>query len=353
MIIAEPTAPRRRRPVQVERTGPAPVLPDGIAELLDDASPAEDAATDAAGGRVPRRPTRTAPGRDVAGRPDEGTVQAIRRRQSRVTSPPWQCSAGAMKEARIGLYPAQRGRHHQGMFLDAVAKPPASGEQGAARTGAVARSEFDGILAWAVGQAVAADPDEVQARVDKEMLDNWAWTDSKAETNGSRRTAAKHRCSTSARRNGAGLTPNSSALEYVVDAIIPEGLGLLVAPPKKGKSFLVGNVGLAVAAAESRWGHPCHQRPVLYLALEDGHRRLQDRFRRILGGRRHPRGDRVVIKASPNEALRADRRIHRSARRGKPLVILDTLGKVKPPKGPGRSPTPSTIRRRHPQGVSR
>ena len=79
-------------------------------------------------------------------------------------------------------------------------------------------------------------------------------------------------------------------LEYAVDGIITEGLGLLVAPPKKGKSFLVADVGLAVAAGRSALGAiPVTKRPVLYLALEDGHRRLQNRFRRILDRWRHPR----------------------------------------------------------------
>ena len=34
-------------------------------------------------------------------------------------------------------------------------------------------------------------------------------------------------------------------LAYAVDGIIPEGCGLLVGPPKKGKSCLVGDIGLA------------------------------------------------------------------------------------------------------------
>src|SRR5262249_55507671 len=93
-------------------------------------------------------------------------------------------------------------------------------------------------------------------------------------------------------------------LEHAVDGIIPEGLGILVAPPKKGKSSLVGNVGLAVAAGGLALGAiSVTRRPVLYLALEDGHRRLQSRFRHILDDDVIPEGIDVVIKASPKEAL--------------------------------------------------
>ena len=59
-----------------------------------------------------------------------------------------------------------------------------------------------------------------------------------------------------------------AALEWTVDGILPEGMGLLVAPPKAGKSWMVANVALACAAggrhsARSR----SEKRPVLYLAF--------------------------------------------------------------------------------------
>lgn len=80
---------------------------------------------------------------------------------------------GAMKEARAGYYPAPSAADTiKQMFVEAVAQPPASGRQGAARNGSVATSEFRGILAWAIGQANAADLDEVRARVTQKMPDN-------------------------------------------------------------------------------------------------------------------------------------------------------------------------------------
>ena len=84
--------------------------------------------------------------------------------------------------------------------------------------------------------------------------------------------------------NGAWLdTQEFPPLEYAVAGIVPEGFGLLVSPPKAGKSWLVCGIGLACAAGGLALGRiRVDKRPVLYLALEDGQRRLQSRCRRIM-----------------------------------------------------------------------
>src|SRR5690606_21088058 len=86
--------------------------------------------------------------------------------------------------------------------------------------------------------------------------------------------------------DGAWLDAQEFApLEWVVDGILTEGFGLLVAPPKAGKSWMVAGIGLACAAGGYALGSILvKQRPVLYLALEDGHRRLQSRFRTLTEG---------------------------------------------------------------------
>ncbi len=125
-------------------------------------------------------------------------------------------------------------------------------------------------------------------------------------------------------------------LEYAVPGIVPEGMGLLVGPPKKGKSWLVADIGLAVARGGLALGViSTTQRLVLYLALEDGHRRLQTRFRRILGfAQPIPAGIEVITKATPGEALVVIAAFIERHATEKPLVILDTLGKVKRHKRP-------------------
>lgn len=126
-------------------------------------------------------------------------------------------------------------------------------------------------------------------------------------------------------------------LEWQVEGILPEGFGLLVAPPKAGKSWMVAGIGLACAAGGFALGKiPVKPRPVLYLALEDGHRRLQSRFRMLMEGERIPAGIHLVTEAQPFEVplmIEEFIGIHTGA---KPLVILDTLGKVKPQKAAGQ-----------------
>ena len=129
------------------------------------------------------------------------------------------------------------------------------------------------------------------------------------------------------------------ALEYAVPGLIPEGFGLLVGPPKAGKSWLVADIGLAIASGGLALGRiPVTRRKVLYLALEDGHRRLQSRFRRITANQPIPEGMNVIVRAQPLEVLPMIEQFLDLYRDNAPLVILDTLGKVKPPRRAGEDP---------------
>jgi AAA domain len=73
------------------------------------------------------------------------------------------------------------------------------------------------------------------------------------------------------------------ALTYLLPDLIPEGLCLLVSRPKLGKSWLALDIALATAAGRIVLGN---LKPttgeVLYLALEDGKRRLQRRLSKLL-----------------------------------------------------------------------
>ncbi len=125
-------------------------------------------------------------------------------------------------------------------------------------------------------------------------------------------------------------------LEYAVPPIIPEGFGLLVAPPKVGKSWLMCDIGLAGAAGGSALGRiSVRRRPVLYLALEDGQRRLQSRSRRIMSGQAIPAEIYFVTKAKPAEVIPMVAEFLNRYGDQRPLVILDTLGKARPPRPPG------------------
>ena len=132
-------------------------------------------------------------------------------------------------------------------------------------------------------------------------------------------------------RDGAWLDRQEfPPLAYAVPGLIPEGSVLLVGPPKIGKSWLVLTIALAAAAGGKALGLEIPKRPVLYLALEDGDRRLQDRCRRLLGGDPIPEEFKYQTRIEPGRILDTiGAWLHWQT--DPSLVILDTLGKVLPP----------------------
>jgi hypothetical protein len=140
-------------------------------------------------------------------------------------------------------------------------------------------------------------------------------------------------------RNGAWLDAQDfPPLAYTVLGVIPEGSVLLVGPPKIGKSWFVLAVALAAASGGRVLGQEVPKRPVLYLALEDGDRRLQDRCRVLLRGDPIPPEFEYLTRVEPGEILDTigSWLAHRDGEQA-PLVILDTLGKVMPPALLGES----------------
>ena len=73
-------------------------------------------------------------------------------------------------------------------------------------------------------------------------------------------------------------------LTYLLPGLLPEGLCLLVSRPKLGKSWLALDIAIATAAGRFVLGmlKPQVTGEVLYLAFEDGKRRLQRRLTKLL-----------------------------------------------------------------------
>ncbi len=70
---------------------------------------------------------------------------------------------------------------------------------------------------------------------------------------------------------------------WAVRGIIPEGLTLLCGKPKIGKSWLSLNLALSIAKGEKALGEiDVKQESVLYISLEDTHKRLKYRLKSIL-----------------------------------------------------------------------
>ncbi|MBV8539076.1 MAG: AAA family ATPase [Pseudonocardiales bacterium] len=111
-------------------------------------------------------------------------------------------------------------------------------------------------------------------------------------------------------RDGAWLDAQRfHPLRYLVPGVIPEGSTLLVGPPKIGKSWFVLACALATACGGYALGViPIEKRPVLYLALEDGDRRLQDRCRTLLGDDPIPPGFEYMTTIQPGHRPGPSRR---------------------------------------------
>jgi hypothetical protein len=72
-------------------------------------------------------------------------------------------------------------------------------------------------------------------------------------------------------------------LNFILPTLVPEGATLLVSRPKFGKSWLVLDIAIATAAGRFTLGElKPSTGDVLYLALEDGRRRLQRRITKLL-----------------------------------------------------------------------
>jgi hypothetical protein len=121
------------------------------------------------------------------------------------------------------------------------------------------------------------------------------------------------------------------SIRYVVQGLIPEGMTLLVAAPKIGKSWLVLGLALQLSTGRPAFGGipTGGPRPVLYLALEDGPRRLQSRIRTIGDDFASPKLHFITSLAEGTavDVIKAFLSKHDGH---DPVVILDTLGKVMP-----------------------
>jgi RecA-family ATPase len=56
--------------------------------------------------------------------------------------------------------------------------------------------------------------------------------------------------------------------EYLIEGILPEGVNLLAAPPKRGKSIVALDWGLCLSSGIDWMGYPTRQIPVIYVLSE-------------------------------------------------------------------------------------
>lgn len=118
---------------------------------------------------------------------------------------------------------------------------------------------------------------------------------------------------------------------WAIPNILTAGLGILAGVPKVGKSWLALQIAQAVAAGGRVFGEKVAQGNVLYVALEDSPRRLQDRMAKQ-GWPKGLAADFITIGEFPKQIgdLRkggADKLAAFIQERGYSLVVIDTLAR--------------------------
>lgn len=135
------------------------------------------------------------------------------------------------------------------------------------------------------------------------------------------------------------LAKKFKPIQYAVPGLIPEGVTMFAARPKLGKSWLFLQLCIARAAGEAPFpetGECLPPADALYLALEDGERRVKGRMRTQFGTREPPEHlDRLQIKTRWRRLADGGLEDLRDWCRSVPapaLVAIDILKKIRRPK---------------------
>lgn len=120
-------------------------------------------------------------------------------------------------------------------------------------------------------------------------------------------------------------------VHWVIEGILPSGLAIIAGKSKIGKSWLVLDFAICVAAGLPAFTSiTTYHSPVLYLALEDNQRRLQSRMRSLLGADHAPNDLVYVTKWRTLDDGGLDDIEQWVLRNpGCKLVIIDTFAKVR------------------------
>ena len=123
----------------------------------------------------------------------------------------------------------------------------------------------------------------------------------------------------------------------VIEGMMSTGAYLLAGAPKIGKSFLGAQMAYHVSTGKELWGNAVHCGTVLYLALEDDKKRLQERMARMFGvegtDRLHFATEAGLVGQGLDKQLDNFIREHPDTA----LIIVDTLQKVREVAGDGYS----------------
>mgnify|MGYP000970205878 FL=1 len=115
----------------------------------------------------------------------------------------------------------------------------------------------------------------------------------------------------------------------LIDGLLYPGTYIFAGSPKLGKSFLMAQLAYHVSTGTPLWNYTTRKGTVLYLALEDDYRRLQERSYRMFGTAEN---ERLFFSVSAGQLGRGlDEQLTNFLREhpDTSLIIIDTLQKVR------------------------
>ncbi len=119
----------------------------------------------------------------------------------------------------------------------------------------------------------------------------------------------------------------------IIEHFLYPGTYLFVGAPKVGKSFMMAQIAYHVSSGTPMWNYAVRKGTVLYLALEDDYRRLQERLYRMFGTETADDLFFSVASKSLNEGLLDQLDVFMNEHPDTNLVIIDTLQKVREAEG--------------------
>ena len=114
----------------------------------------------------------------------------------------------------------------------------------------------------------------------------------------------------------------------LIDGLLYPGTYIFAGSPKLGKSFLMAQLAYHVSTGTPLWNYTTRKGTVLYLALEDDYRRLQERLYRMFGTES---ADNLFFSVSASQLGKGlDEQLARfvAEHTDTKLIIIDTLQKV-------------------------
>ena len=115
----------------------------------------------------------------------------------------------------------------------------------------------------------------------------------------------------------------------IIDGLLYAGTYLFAGAPKVGKSFLMAQIAYHISTGIPLWNYPVSKGTVLYLALEDDYKRLQNRLFRMFGTDSTEKLRFSTSAKYLNNGLEEQLQRFINENADTKLIIIDTLQKIR------------------------